>query len=141
MVSQEARQKMREAKLRNPTRYWLGKKRGPSPTKGKRNLFPTGEKSSSWKGESAGYSAKHKWISLNYGTPSKCERCETTTAKRYEWANISRTYIRERGDWERLCVNCHRNDGVKYGEYPEPWNKGTTGLMPTPWNKGLKMNL
>lgn len=96
-----------------------------------------GEKSSSWKGEKAGYDAKHWWIRHKLGTPNKCERCGSTTATRYEWANISRNYSRDLDDWERLCVSCHRKEGYKRGEYV-PWNKGTIGLMPTPWNKGLR---
>lgn len=45
-VSEETRQKMREAKLRNPTRYWLGKKRAPfsEETIKKITLASTGRK-------------------------------------------------------------------------------------------------
>lgn len=87
--------------------------------------YPTGEAHPSWKGDEVGYGGLHIWMRKEFGTPSKCERCGTETAKRYEWANKSRTYKRERADWERLCVPCHRNDGIAHGEYPsEPWNKG-----------------
>ncbi len=78
-----------------------------------------------WKGDAAGYSALHAWVRLNFGTPSICDRCKTTTARRYEWANKSRQYLRQADDWERLCASCHRKDGYAAGEYAT-WNKGKT---------------
>ena len=102
-----------------------------------------------WKGEDAGYSAKHNWIRKVLGKPSKCDRCQTITAKRYEWANKSKQYKRDVADWERLCTSCHRKDGYKNGEYVSP-NKGKkmskklrkklseSHKGQVPWNKGLK---
>lgn len=85
--------------------------------------YKSGENHPSWKGENAGYNAKHVWIRKVLGTPSRCERCKTITAKKYEWANKSRQYKRDITDWERLCVSCHRKDGYASGEYIH-WNKG-----------------
>ena len=82
-----------------------------------------GPDSTSWKGDAVGYNALHAWIRRELGKPMKCERCSTNAAKRYEWANKSRKYLREHSDWERLCVSCHRKDGYASGEYV-PWNKG-----------------
>ena len=61
-----------------------------------------------WKGESAGYAAKHKWLDRNFGRPRKCENCGTEKAKKFEWANISGKYHREREDYKCLCTSCHR---------------------------------
>ena len=60
-----------------------------------------------YKGELAGYSAKHKWIGTRCKA-SKCEICNVQNAKRYEWANISRQYKRDLSDWAQLCKSCHR---------------------------------
>jgi len=68
-----------------------------------------------WKGENASYSAKHYWVSSRFGRPSKCEFCETEDSPKYEWANVSGNYIRERSDWKRLCKKCH----IAFDRVPE----------------------
>ena len=83
----------------------------------------TDEKNPSWKGDEVGYYGLHTWVARKLGKPKKCNRCGTTKAKRYEWANISREYKRDLSDWERLCASCHRQDGFDSGEYVT-WNKG-----------------
>lgn len=69
-----------------------------------------GENSINWKGEDAGYFSKHSWIRRKYGRADECQVCEgkKTRVKRYEWANISGKYERNRSDWIQLCVRCHR---------------------------------
>jgi len=62
-----------------------------------------------WKGEKASYFSKHIWVNHWKGSPKICEICGTTTAKRYEWANISGEYKRDLNDYIRLCASCHRN--------------------------------
>lgn len=54
------------------------------------------------------YIALHNWVRYHKGTPSECEECGTTTAKRYEWSNISGKYERVLSDYRRLCASCHR---------------------------------
>lgn len=66
------------------------------------------EKNVNWKGDNASYAAKHMWIRYHFGTPSECEHCGTTENRMYHWANISREYKRDRSDWLRLCVPCHK---------------------------------
>lgn len=66
-----------------------------------------GEKSPSWKGDKVGYHGLHKWIQSELGKPKYCADCGTTTAKRFEWANISGLYKRETKDFKRLCTSCH----------------------------------
>lgn len=61
-----------------------------------------------WKGDSIGYAGIHKWINRVAGSPSLCDDCGTTSAKKFEWANISGKYKRILSDWKRLCVSCHR---------------------------------
>lgn len=80
------------------------------------------EKSPAWKGEKAKYHAKHLWISYHFGKPKICSNCGTTKAKKYEWVNISRKYLRDISDYKRLCTKCHadfdsnsRAKGEKHG--------------------------
>ena len=72
-----------------------------------------GEKSRRWKGESAGYAAKHMWITKHYGRASKCSLDSSHKAKRYEWANISGEYKRDMSDYIELCPSCHRKMDLK----------------------------
>lgn len=65
------------------------------------------EKNIQWKGDKASYSAIHHWVNTNFGRIMSCEDCGNTSLKRYEWANISGEYKRERSDWKRLCRKCH----------------------------------
>lgn len=61
-----------------------------------------------WKGTKNEYQAIHKWIRNHYGKANKCEECHTKNAWRYDWANISGKYLRERTDYRQLCRNCHK---------------------------------
>lgn len=61
----------------------------------------------SFKGEKAGYAAKHKWVSKKLGNPKYCEHCKKTNKKIYHWSNISGKYRLNISDWQRLCVKCH----------------------------------
>ena len=75
-----------------------------------------GDKNPKWKGEEAGYFAKHIWANNHFGKPPFCEHCKTTARRMYHWANISGKYLREREDWLRLCVPCHKRfdlDNIK----------------------------
>lgn len=53
------------------------------------------------------YMAVHHWVKYHLGTPKLCDACGSTTAKRYDWANISGEYKRDLSDWRRLCRFCH----------------------------------
>ena len=72
------------------------------------------EEASHWKGDDISYSGIHKWIKKQWGI---AERCDNKSCKglgaRFEWANISKKYIKEnytrnREDWMQLCSFCHR---------------------------------
>jgi len=74
----------------------------------------TEEKHPNWKGEDVGYVPLHIWVRKHLGKPSKCEHCQSTDKKRYEWANLSGKYKRNLYDWIRLCRGCHIiNDKAK----------------------------
>lgn len=67
-----------------------------------------GKENPNWKGDNICYSRLHHWIKRELGEPQFCVDCGTTTAKRFEWANISGKYKRDINDFKRLCVKCHR---------------------------------
>lgn len=69
--------------------------------------FKKGDKHQQWLGDKVGYAGVHGWIRKEFGQPSICERCGTTTANKYHWHNKLGDYKRERSGWERLCVACH----------------------------------
>jgi hypothetical protein len=60
-----------------------------------------------YKGTASEYRMLHYWVERQLGKPSKCERCGTTRAKRFDWANISHEYKKDIADWIRLCKSCH----------------------------------
>lgn len=69
-----------------------------------------------WKNHKVSYSGLHWWIRKHFGSPKFCEHCKTSEAKRYNWANISGKYLRDRADWKRLCYHCHLIFDKRYGE-------------------------
>jgi hypothetical protein len=66
-----------------------------------------GEAHSRWKGDAVGYSGIHMWVARNFVRPLTCDMCGASK-RRFEWANRSGKYTRERNDWMSLCVRCHR---------------------------------
>lgn len=68
-----------------------------------------GNMNPSWKGDSVGYGGVHSWIRNTYGKAIYCENktCTYKNPKRYEWANISGKYLRDRTDYIMLCKSCH----------------------------------
>lgn len=61
-----------------------------------------------WKGDRVGYYGVHDWITKHYGQPQECEVCGLCDPqKKYHWANLA-NYLRDRRDWKRMCVSCHR---------------------------------
>jgi len=69
-----------------------------------------GENNVNWKGDEVTYNSLHFWVRGNFGQPNECEHCNDNTKKSrsYQWANKSGDYKRDRDDWLRLCVSCHK---------------------------------
>lgn len=62
-----------------------------------------------WKGNDAGYYSIHDWITKHYGQPVGCDVCGLNdSSRKYHWANLSHEYRRDRSDFKRMCVSCHR---------------------------------
>lgn len=100
---------------KNNAKYWLGKKR-PEETKEKISIKLSQYKDENalhWKGDKVKYRGLHSYISKKFGTPQFCELCETTEKRKYHWAMKEKKYSRERKDWMRLCVPCHKKYDLK----------------------------
>ncbi len=66
-----------------------------------------GPRNHSWKGDAAKYAAAHLRVKSIRGTPSRCEQCGTTDArKKYDWASLTHNYT-DVNDYKRLCRSCH----------------------------------
>lgn len=74
----------------------------------KKKMSRKGAQNPAWKGGNVGYFALHSWVSRELGRPNKCEHCDTTEVRSYDWANKSGEYKRDLSDWIRLCRPCHR---------------------------------
>jgi hypothetical protein len=92
----------KDTKKRNSENYRLSRLGNKNPRFGK---VP-----SNFKVVGYSYGALHNWIRRHYGKPTNCEYCmkENLKGKRINWANISGEYKRDRNDFVRLCVPCHR---------------------------------
>lgn len=67
------------------------------------------EKHYLWKGKDATMTAQHQWIYRRLGQPQECSFCGMNDPNRkYHWSNISGKYLRDVGDYQRLCVPCHK---------------------------------
>lgn len=61
-----------------------------------------------WKGEKAKHSAKHTWIRNSFGRAYKCENLDCKKeSKKFDWANLSSNYFRDKSDYKMLCRKCH----------------------------------
>lgn len=65
------------------------------------------EKNSQWKGDQVGYFALHNWVKRHLGKPLSCKMEDLTCKGKFEWANISRKYLRDLTDWMSLCKSHH----------------------------------
>lgn len=55
---------------------------------------------------SAEYQRVHRWVIRQAGKADCCVNgCK---ASRYHWSNISRDYLLDMSDWEKVCVSCHK---------------------------------
>lgn len=73
------------------------------------------EKSPWWRGSDASYQAKHMWLYRHYGKASYCENDPSHKSKRFQWANLSGKYLRDRKDYKSLCCSCHKKMDLANG--------------------------
>lgn len=68
-----------------------------------------GSANNNWKGEEAGYVAKHQWVRREMGNASEgvCCACGNEKSLNNQWANIDHTYTRDKEKWVILCASCH----------------------------------
>ncbi len=66
-----------------------------------------GELNACWKGDDARYDAFHARVKKIRGKPNRCDICDTTKAKRFEWASLTKNY-KDPYDYVRVCTSCHR---------------------------------
>jgi hypothetical protein len=77
-------------------------------------IVKKGSDSPNWSGDSVSYGGAHDRVRDNRGTPRLCSMCSTTTAKFFDWANVSGEYHNIH-DYIRLCRSCHSKfDVYKY---------------------------
>lgn len=88
-LSKEHKEKLRQAKLKNPVRHWLGKKRTPY----------------TWKNHNIGYAGLHARIKKILKKPKRCSNCKKIL--RLCLSNISGKYLDLIFDWVYLCYKCH----------------------------------
>lgn len=103
---------------------------------------PKGKTHGKWKGDAAGYGAKHTWVRKEFGRPMLCEDCGLSDAKnpfRYHWANLSGKYKRVRSDWKRLCVSCHVKFDGSAKKNRQTYSFGGETLRLAEWAEKLGM--
>ena len=71
----------------------------------------SGENHKKWKGEQAGYIAKHQWVRKHKPNPAdgRCEKCGRKD-EQLELANISGDYKRDVNDFQWTCHRCNMRD-------------------------------
>lgn len=87
-------------------KVWQTKKFCSTSCLGKSKIGPANHK---WKGDDVGYGGLHYWVYARLGKANNCisVTCRKTCMQ-YQWSNISGTYKRDLGDWQQLCIACHR---------------------------------
>jgi hypothetical protein len=65
-----------------------------------------GEMNDTWRGDEAGYQAFHRRLYAKHGKPTECAECGTTTAKHYDYANLTGLYA-DLNDYAPMCRSCH----------------------------------
>jgi hypothetical protein len=77
------------------------------------------------------YKTLHNRVRRLYGRPSLCEVCGTTTAKRFEWANVTGVYAIGRENWKRMCHSCHSRFDFT-DKHKQALNSGKRGRRESP---------
>lgn len=109
-----------------PTWLSINAKKGISMNTGrtqfKKGMIPmihkvySGKDHYKWQ-EKPNYAAVHAWIVKIYGKAKSCSFDSTHQSTRYEWANISGSYLRDVNDFAQLCKKCHNEyDWIRRGK-------------------------
>jgi hypothetical protein len=86
--------------------------------KNKKQQYNSGEKHYRWKGDDVSYDAIHDWVEKKKGKASFCSFNPEHTAKNFNWANISGSYLRDIDDYASLCPICHNQyDAIRRGYF------------------------
>jgi len=101
-------------------RLQKGAKRSPEACKNI-GLGKKGKKHPNWKGDKVSYVGLHCWVNSNWIKEKKCEVCDQTDQKFYDWANLG-IYNRERKNWKVMCRSCHNKSHNK-AKHLEEFNK------------------
>lgn len=127
-MSEETRAKISVALKgnRNGEKRSIGQKRTPEM----RARMSAGRRAGSEARGPLSYSAVHKRLRKDRGTPSLCEHCGTTTAKKFEWAytgpgHQSGSYSANLADYIRLCTSCH----IKLDGHPSTKARSRRGVI------------
>lgn len=65
------------------------------------------EKHPFWKKDGYGYIAIHQWVYRKLGKASFCSFDKSHFSRKFVWANISGSYLRDLDDYVSLCSKCH----------------------------------
>ncbi len=90
------------------SKVFLGKKISDERRQAMVSSAKRGSDSPEWKGNDASYGAKHVFIISVLGKADHCSFDKTHTASRFNWCNVSGSYLRELDDWIQLCPKCHK---------------------------------
>lgn len=75
---------------------------------------PTGY---TFKGTKSEYKHLHYWINKEMGKANSCSFNPAHVSSRFEWANVSYSYLLNIDDWIPLCKKCHYEyDKVRRGD-------------------------
>lgn len=89
--------------------HYSDRKNHTSPKRGHKYPELSGKNSPVWKGDNAGYFAKHKWVESKKGLAKfhKCSKEDNTCKGLMNWSNISGKHLRKLSDWWILCQSHH----------------------------------
>lgn len=74
-------------------------------TKAKVAAAKRGNLNPNWKGDDCAPDGLHTWLIRNYPKRGICEDCGV--CRKTDYANVSGSYTRARGDYRELCRPCH----------------------------------
>ena len=74
-----------------------------------------GDNHPNWKGDKAGYTSIHIWVTKYKKRPSECEHCGKRKSYPLHWANVDHKYKRILADYMALCASCHKKYDLEHG--------------------------